>query len=103
MLQAGVYGGITHYLKSVAAAGSTDTGTVAKKMRELPINDLTTKNAHIRGDGRVVRDMFVFKVKKPSESRYPWDYYTLVKRLPGNELMSSDPSPDCPSPVPVGQ
>ena len=103
MLQAGVYSGITHYLKAVTAAGSTDAGAVAKKMREMPINDLTTKNARIRGDGRVVRDMFIFKVKKPSESRYPWDYYTLVKRLPGNELMSSDPSPDCPSPVPVGQ
>jgi len=90
-------------LKSVAAVGSTDAAPVSKKMRELPINDLTTKNAHVRGDGRVIRDMFVFKVKKPSESRYPWDYYTLVKRLPGDELMSRDPSADCASPLIAGQ
>jgi branched-chain amino acid transport system substrate-binding protein len=103
MLQAGVYSEITHYLKAVAAVGTTDASAVAKKMREMPINDLTTKGAYIRSDGRVIRDMFVFKVKKPSESKYPWDYYELVKRLPGSEIMSADPSPDCASPVPVGQ
>jgi branched-chain amino acid transport system substrate-binding protein len=103
MLQAAVYSEITHYLKAVKAVGSTDADSVAKKMRELPINDLTTKNARIRGDGRVIRDMYVFRVKKPSESKYPWDYYSLIKRLPGEELMSSAPSPDCPSPVLAGQ
>jgi branched-chain amino acid transport system substrate-binding protein len=103
MLQAAVYSEITHYLKAVKAVGSTDADMVAKKMRELPINDLTTKNARIRGDGRVIRDMYVFRVKKPSESKYPWDYYSLIKRLPGEELMSSAPSPDCPSPVSPGQ
>jgi branched-chain amino acid transport system substrate-binding protein len=103
MLQAGVYSEITHYLKAVAAAGSTDSGVVATKMRDMPINDLTTKDAYIRGDGRVVRDMLVFKVKKPSESRYPWDYYTLVKRLSGKEIMSDAASPDCPSPVAAGR
>ena len=103
MLQAGVYSEITHYLKAVASVGTTDASSVAKQMRKIPINDLTTKNAQIRGDGRVIRDMFVFRVKKPSESKYPWDYYALVKRLPGSELMSADPNPDCASPVPVGQ
>jgi branched-chain amino acid transport system substrate-binding protein len=103
MLQAAVYSEITHYLKAVKAVGSTDADSVARKMRELPINDLTTKNARIRGDGRVIRDMYVFRVKKPSESRYPWDYYSLIRRLPGEELMSSTPSPDCPSPVTAGQ
>jgi branched-chain amino acid transport system substrate-binding protein len=103
MLQAAVYSEITHYLKAVKAVGSTDADSVAMKMRELPINDLTTKNARVRGDGRVIRDMYVFRVKKPSESRYPWDYYSLIRRLPGEELMSSAPSPDCPSPIAAGQ
>jgi branched-chain amino acid transport system substrate-binding protein len=103
MLQATVYSEITHYLKAVAAVGSTNAGAVAKKMREMPINDLTTKDARIRRDGRVIRDIYVFRVKKPSESKYPWDYYSLVKRLSGEELMSSDPNPDCPSPVALGQ
>ncbi len=103
MLQAGVYSAVTHYLKAVAAASSTDAAVVAKKMREMPVNDLTTKNARIRADGRVIRDMYVFRVKKPSESKYPWDYYSLVKRLPGDELMSAKASADCPSPAPAGQ
>ena len=103
MLQAAVYSEITHYLKAMKAVGSTDADSVAKKMRELPINDLTTKNARMRGDGRVIRDMYVFRVKKPSESKYPWDYYSLIRRLPGEELMSPAPSPDCPSPVLAGQ
>ena len=103
MLQAGVYSEIVHYLKAVAAVGSTQTDAVARQMRATPINDLTTKDARIRGDGRVVRDMYVFRVKSPAESRYPWDYYSLVKRLPGASLMADRPSPDCASPVPPGQ
>lgn len=103
MLQAGVYSGIVHYLKAVRAAGTAETGAVARQMRAMPINDLTTKDAHIRGDGRVIRDMYVFRVKTPAESKYPWDYYSLVKRLPGSALMSDAPNPDCSSPVPSGQ
>jgi branched-chain amino acid transport system substrate-binding protein len=95
MLQAGVYSSVTHYLKAVKAAGTVDSAAVAKTMKDLPVEDLTTKGARIRGDGRVVRDMLLVRVKKPNESKYPWDYYTVLQRVPGEQLMSRDPSPDC--------
>jgi branched-chain amino acid transport system substrate-binding protein len=81
-IQAGVYSGVTHYLKAVAAAGTDDTAAVAAKMRSIPINDMMTKNGSIRADGRVLRDMFVFRVKKPSESKGDWDLYTQVSTIP---------------------
>ncbi|MFZ5581087.1 MAG: ABC transporter substrate-binding protein [Pseudomonadota bacterium] len=82
MVQAGVYSSVLHYLKSVAAAKSDDSKVVAQKMRELPIQDAVMRNASIRPDGRVIHDMYLFQVKKPSESKGPWDYYNLVSTIP---------------------
>ncbi|CCE09791.1 Branched chain amino acid transport system substrate-binding protein [Bradyrhizobium sp. STM 3843] len=94
-LQAGVYSSITHYLKAVKAAGTASGPEVAKKMHELPISDLTTPSARIRADGRVMRDMFLVQVKSPAESKGPWDYFKIVRRMKPEELMSETPSPDC--------
>ena len=68
MPQAGVYTAVLHYLSAVKAAGTDEPLAVAKKMREMPINDFMTKNGRIREDGRVLRDFYLFEVKKPSES-----------------------------------
>ena len=87
MAQAGVYSGISHYLKAVQATGTDDTATVMAKMREMPVNDFMTKNGKIREDGRLVRDMYVFEVKKPSESNYPWDYYKLKATIPAEQAF----------------
>ena len=87
MAQAGVYSGINHYLKAVAATGTDDTATVMAKMREMPVNDFMTKNGKIREDGRLIRDMYVFEVKKPSESNYPWDYYKLKATIPADQAF----------------
>ncbi len=87
MAQAGVYSGINHYLKAVAATGTDDTATVMAKMREMPVNDFMTKNGTIRADGRLIRDMYVFEVKKPSESNYPWDYYKLKATIPAEQAF----------------
>ncbi len=87
MAQAGVYSGINHYLKAVAATGTDDTATVMAKMREMPVNDFMTKNGKIRADGRLIRDMYVFEVKKPSESNYPWDYYKLKATIPAEQAF----------------
>jgi branched-chain amino acid transport system substrate-binding protein len=87
MVQAGVYGAITHYLKAVQAAGSDDADAVMTKMREMPINDFMTHDGKLRIDGRVMRDMYLFEVKKPSESNYPWDYLKLVQAIPANEAF----------------
>jgi branched-chain amino acid transport system substrate-binding protein len=96
-LQAGVYSSISHYLKAVKAAGTASGPEVAKKMHELPVSDLTTPSARIRSDGRVLRDMFLLRVKSPQESTGPWDYFKIVRRMKAEELMSDAPNPDCPS------
>lgn len=85
MAQAGVYSAVLHYLKGVAAAGSTDGPAVATAMRKLPVDDMMTHGAQIRDDGWVMRDLFLFRVKTPAESKAPWDYYTLLSKIPGEE------------------
>jgi branched-chain amino acid transport system substrate-binding protein len=87
MVQAGVYGAIMHYLAAIKATGSTDGPTVVKQMKATPVNDFMTKNGTIREDGTLVRDMYLFEVKNPSESRGPWDYYKQIAVLPGEQAF----------------
>jgi branched-chain amino acid transport system substrate-binding protein len=94
--QAGVYSSVTHYLKAVKAAGTTDAAAVIKVMKETPINDMFAKNGRIREDGRMVHDMYLFEVKKPSESRGRWDDYKLLATVPGNEAFQSLEASRCP-------
>ena len=95
MIQAGDYSAVMHYLKAVKAAGTTEGKAVAAKMHETPINDLTLKNARVRPDGRVFRDMYLMQVKAPAESKYPWDYYKQLDHFAAKEVMTETPSPDC--------
>ena len=85
--QAGVYSSVLHYLKAVKAAGTTDAAAVIKVMKETPINDMFAKNGKIREDGRMVHDMYLFEVKKPSESKERWDYYKLVGTVSGSDAF----------------
>jgi branched-chain amino acid transport system substrate-binding protein len=94
--QAGVYSSVLHYLKAVKAAGTTDSAAVMKIMRETPINDMFAKNGRIREDGRMVHDMYLFEVKKPSESKGRWDDYKLIATIPGNEAFQSLELSRCP-------
>jgi len=94
--QAGVYSSVLHYLKAVKAAGSTDSAPVMKLMKETPINDMFAKNGRIREDGRMVHDMYLFEVKKPSESKGRWDDYKLLATVPGNESFQSLEQSRCP-------
>ena len=94
--QAGVYSSVTHYLKAVKAAGTTDAAAVMKVMKETPINDMFAKNGKIREDGRMVHDMYLFEVKKPSESKGRWDDYKLLATVPGNEAFQSLEASRCP-------
>ena len=95
-VQAGVYGSVLHYLKAVQAVGSKDADKVMAKMRETPINDFMTKNGTLRIDGRVMRDMYLFEVKKPSESKGPWDYYKLIHSVPANDAFRPLDKDNCP-------
>ena len=94
--QAGVYSSVSHYLKAVKAAGTTDSAAVMKIMKETPINDMFAKNGRIREDGRMVHDMYLFEVKKPSESKGRWDDYKLIATIPGNEAFQSLELSRCP-------
>jgi branched-chain amino acid transport system substrate-binding protein len=94
--QAGVYSSVTHYLKAVKAAGTTDAAAVMKIMKDTPISDFFAKNGRIREDGRMVHDMYLFEVKKPSESKGRWDDYKLLATVPGNEAFQSLEQSRCP-------
>jgi branched-chain amino acid transport system substrate-binding protein len=97
MAQAGVYGGTLAYLNAIKASGSLDGPTVVKKMKETPINDFMTKNGHIQDDGMVVRDMYLFEVKKPEESKGEWDLYKLIATIPGAEAYKRPHGNECPA------
>jgi branched-chain amino acid transport system substrate-binding protein len=94
--QAGIYGAVTHYLKAMAAAGTEDGAKVVAQMRAMPINDFMTKNGHLREDGRVLRDMYLFEVKKPAESKYPFDYYKQLAAVPGDQAFRPLSESECP-------
>src|ERR1700741_317623 len=94
--QAGVYSLVMHYLQAVKAAGTTDSAAVMKVMKETPINDFFAKNGRIREDGRMVHDMYLFEVKKPSASKGRWDDYKLLATVPGNEAFQSLEASRCP-------
>lgn len=94
--QAGVYSSVLHYLKAVKAAGTTDSAPVMKIMKETPINDMFAKNGRIREDGRMVHDMYLFEVKKPSESKGRWDDYKLISTVPAEQAFQPLEASRCP-------
>ena len=96
MGDAGDYSSTMHYLKAIAAAGTDDAQAVMRKMRELPVNDFFAKNGKIRDDGRMVHDMYVYEVKKPSESKGEWDYYKLREVIPGDQAFRPLKDSACP-------
>ena len=83
MVHAGVYSSTMHYLNAVKAAGTKEPQAVLAKMRERPINDFFATNGRIQTNGRMVHDMLLVEVKKPSESKEPWDYYNVKAVIPG--------------------
>jgi branched-chain amino acid transport system substrate-binding protein len=94
--QAGVYSAVAHYLKAVKAIGTKDPLKVMAEMRKLPINDFMTHDGKLRIDGRVIRDMYLFQVKTPAESKGPWDYYKLVETVPGDQAFRPLDAGGCP-------
>lgn len=96
MSQAGVYSSVTHYLKAVESAGTDETEAVMRAMRAAPVDDFFARGGRIREDGRMVHDMYLFEVKKPSESSGPWDLYKLVRTIPGEEAFQPLEKSRCP-------
>ena len=87
MLQAGYYSATMTYLRAVQNAGTTDGDKVMLELRKTKINDMFTKGGYIRADGVMIHDMYVMQVKSPQESKYPWDYYKVVKVMTGEEAF----------------
>jgi branched-chain amino acid transport system substrate-binding protein len=85
--QAAYYSATMTYLQAVKAAGTTDSDKVMAQLKKMKINDMYTTNGSIRADGVMVHDMFVMQVKTPAESKAPWDYYKLVKKMGGEEAF----------------
>lgn len=96
MNQAGVYSATKHYLEAVKALGTDDADKVAAKMRETPINDMMMKNTKIAANGRILNNMYLLQVKKPSESKAPWDYAEILKTVPGDQAYIDPKYSGCP-------
>jgi branched-chain amino acid transport system substrate-binding protein len=95
MWQAGVYSSVMNYLNAVKESGTDDPLTVAARMREKPIEDFFARNGHLRDDNLMVHDLMLVQVKKPQESRYPWDYYHVLAKISGEDAFGP-PDPACP-------
>ena len=87
MDQGGYYSATMTYLKAVKAVGATDSDKVMAELKKTRINDMFAKGGYIRADGVMVHDMYVMQVKSPQESKYPWDYYKVLKVMKGEEAF----------------
>ena len=98
MAVAGVYSGVLHYLKTLETMGgnSHDGAKVVAKMKELPTDDTLFGKGTIRADGRKMLPAYLFEVKKPEESKYPWDYYKLVATISPEEAARPLSESECP-------
>ncbi len=97
MVQAGIYSAVTHYLQAIKAAGTDEPDAVLAKMRATPVNDFFAKNGRIGPDGLHRHDMYLVQVKSPQESKYPWDYYKVVKTIPAEQAFPSVEAQKCPA------
>jgi branched-chain amino acid transport system substrate-binding protein len=95
MVHAGVYSAVRHYLRAVQEAGTDDPDAVAAKMRELPVSDMFANDGKVLPNGRMVHEMYLARVKKPSESTGPWDYYEIVSTMPADQAFLDPKESGC--------
>lgn len=95
MLQAGIYSGVLHYLQAVAKAGTDDGPTVARVMREMPVNDFYTHDVAIRADGQVMRPMYLLQVKPAKDEHGSWDLLKVVATIPGKDAFEPAAESKC--------
>ena len=95
MLQAADYSATMQYLNAVKAIATDDPDKVMAQLRKTKINDFFAKDGYIRADGRMVHDMYLMEVKRPAESKYPWDYYKVVQTIPGEQAYTTKAESKC--------
>src|SRR6187431_2926665 len=96
MVQAGVYAGVLHYLKAVAATKTDDGAKVVAEMKKMPTDDPLFGKGTIRVDGRKIHPAYLMEVKKPSESKAPWDYYKVRSTIPADQAFRPLNAGECP-------
>ena len=96
MIQAGTYSAVLQYLKAIEAAGTDDADAVAAKLRAMPVEDAFSRNGKVLANGRMIHDMYLFEVKKPSESKQAFDYYKLLATIPGSQAFMTVEESGCP-------
>jgi len=95
MIHTSTYSAVSHYLKAVQAAGTDETEAVAKKMKEMPVDDFFARKGKVLDNGRMVHDMYLFEVKAPNESKGPWDYYKHLSTIPGDQAFATVQESGC--------
>ncbi|TWD46003.1 amino acid/amide ABC transporter substrate-binding protein (HAAT family) [Agrobacterium vitis] len=95
MIHAGTYSAVMQYLKAVQKAGTDDTDAVAKELHEMPVDDVFGRGGTVGANGRMIHDMYLLEVKKPSESKMPWDYYNVLATIPGKEAYIDPAKSGC--------
>jgi len=95
MVHAGTYSGVMQYLKAIDKVGTDETEAVAKAMHEMPVDDLFARNGKVGANGRLISDVYLMEVKKPDESKQPWDYYKVLATVPGDEAYIKPAESGC--------
>ncbi|MGO4620276.1 ABC transporter substrate-binding protein [Ensifer sp. 2YAB10] len=95
MVHAGTYSAVLSYLKAIEKAGTDDADAVAKELRALPVNDVFAENGTVAANGRMIHDMYLLEVKKPDESKEPWDYFKVLATIPGAEAFIDPAKSGC--------
>ncbi len=95
MLQAADYSATMTYLNAVKTLKTDDADKVMAQLKKTKISDMFTKNGEIRGDGRMVHDMYLMQVKAQADSKYPWDYYKVVQTIPGAQAFTTKAETKC--------
>jgi branched-chain amino acid transport system substrate-binding protein len=87
---------VTHYLQAVKKAGTDDADAVMQAMRDAPVNDFFAHGGKIGPDGLMRHDMYLARVKSPAQSKYPWDYYQVLKTIPAEQAFQPLSESKCP-------
>ncbi|MBB3319650.1 MULTISPECIES: ABC transporter substrate-binding protein [unclassified Rhizobium] len=95
MIHAGTYSAVLQYLKAIDKAGTDDTDAVAKQLHELPVDDVFGRGGTVGPNGRMIHDMYLLQVKKPADSKEPWDYFNVLATIPGKEAYIDPAKSGC--------
>ncbi|PDT20827.1 ABC transporter substrate-binding protein [Rhizobium hidalgonense] len=95
MIHTGTYSAVTQYLKAVQKAGTDETEAVAKVLHEMPVDDVFGRGGTVGANGRMIHDMYLLQVKKPADSKEPWDYFNVLATIPGKEAYIDPAKSGC--------